>query len=79
VTAGLAAFLSDPEPFIDGTRELAATVGAEVVNPVVEQASADIDWMIVAIGVLMVGGLVLVWRSYLRHRIEVRRTIAASR
>jgi len=79
VAAGLAAFLADPEPFIDGTRELAAVVGENVVRPVVDRAAAGIDWMVVAIGVLVIVGLLLVMRSYLRHRVEMRRTAAGAR
>jgi hypothetical protein len=79
VTAGLAAFIADPQPFLDGTRDLASVVGENLVKPVVDRAAAGIDWMVVAIGVLMVGGLVLVLRSYLRHRVELRRVAAGAR
>jgi hypothetical protein len=34
VSAAMAAFLANPEPFIDGTRQLADTVAKEVVTPV---------------------------------------------
>jgi hypothetical protein len=79
VGAGLAAFLADPEPFINGTRDLASVVGENIVRPVVDRAAATIDWMVVAIGVLMIGGLLLVMRSYRRHRVEVRRAAAGAR
>jgi predicted Fe-Mo cluster-binding NifX family protein len=79
VGAGLAAFLADPEPFINGTRDLAAVVGENVVKPVVDRAAAGIDWMVVAIGVMVIGGLLLVMRSYLRHRVELRRAAAGAR
>jgi len=79
VAAVLATFVADPEPYLNGTRELAAVVGENLVRPVVERAAAGIDWMVVAIGVLTIGGLLLVMRSYLRHRVELRRAAVGSR
>ena len=40
VSATLAAFLANPEPFINGTKQLDETVAKDVVTPVPRQSSA---------------------------------------
>lgn len=80
VTAGLTAFLNNPEPFINGTADLAGVVGENVVKPLVEipgkvagEAAVRLDWTVAVIVVGMLFALTQVWRAYLRHRAELRR------
>lgn len=79
VTAALAAFVADPEPFLDGTADLAQTIGETVVLPlasipgqVAESAARSLDWTVVAVVAMMLGSLGLVWRSYRRSRTTLR-------
>lgn len=83
VGAGLTAFLADPQPFIEGTKDLASIVGENAVKPLVSAAgdaavevTKRVDWTIFAIVGLMAIALTSVWKSYLRHRAELRRTAA---
>ena len=79
VAAALTAFLADPEPFINGTRDLAQIVGENVVKPLAEvpgkvaaEAAVRVDWTIAVVVIAMAVALVQVWRSYLRHRAQLR-------
>lgn len=44
VAATLTAFLANPQPFIDGTKNLADVVGTNLVQPVVTAAANGINW-----------------------------------
>ncbi|MCE9603456.1 MAG: hypothetical protein K8U03_00980 [Planctomycetia bacterium] len=75
VTAGLAAFLADPKPFIDGTRDLSQAA----LQPLAEIPGAiarSMDWTLVAIVMIVVGcivgGGVVAWKMYLRYRHDMR-------
>jgi hypothetical protein len=76
VGTALAAFLANPEPFLDGTLDLTKIVAENTVKPLIDNASASLDWTVFAIVVVMAVALVQVWRSYLRHRAELRRVAA---
>lgn len=69
----LAAFLANPQPFIDGTAQLAQAAGESLVKPVATGIVAGVDWTVIGILVVMVVALGSVWRSYLRHRAAFRR------
>ncbi len=80
VTAALAAFVSNPQPFLDGTADLAQTVGENVILPlasipgnVAESAARSLDWTIVVVVAMTLGSLGLVWRNYRRHRAAMTR------
>ena len=80
VTAALAAFVSNPQPFLDGTADLAQTVGENVILPlasipgkVAESAARSLDWTIVVVAAMMLGSLGLVWRNYRRNRAAMTR------
>jgi hypothetical protein len=47
VAAALTAFLSDPEPFINGTRDLAQTVGTSLVQPIAQEIGKRTNWTFV--------------------------------
>jgi hypothetical protein len=81
-TAGLTAFLADPEPFLNGTRDFAGIVGENFVKPLAEvpgkvatEAALKIDWTIVVIVIVMAVALVQVWRAHLRHKAQRRAAV----
>ena len=51
----LTAFLANPKPFLDGTNQLAGTVGETAVKPVV-QAASGLIWALLALVALVLGG-----------------------
>ena len=55
VGTSLTAFLAKPEAFIDGTNQLASTVGDAVVKPLVQETGRAISSLIWAVLVLIVG------------------------
>ena len=69
VAAVLAAFLADPEPFINGAADVSKIVGENAVKPPasasgqsVTEAARGIDWTLVTIcGICLVGSLVGIW------------------
>lgn len=63
VAATLAAFLSDPEPFINGSRDLAQTVGTSVVKPIAEEVGKRTNWTLIILVLIGVGSGIL----YLRY------------
>ncbi|MGC3971472.1 MAG: hypothetical protein QM775_30265 [Pirellulales bacterium] len=73
VGATLTAFLANPQPFIDGTTQLAQAAGENFVKPVTEGIVGGIDWTVLAIVVVVAVALGGVWRSYLRHRAALHR------
>jgi hypothetical protein len=72
----LTAFLADPQPFLDGTRDFSQIVAENAVKPLAQGFAAGVDWTVLSVVVVMVVALVAVWRSYLRHRAELRRAAA---
>ena len=57
--AALAAFLADPEPFLNGTRDIAAVAGETVVKPVVGGVVTLVASGFAVLGVLIVAVAVL--------------------
>ena len=55
VGTGLTAFLAKPQAFIDGTSQLASTVGDAAVKPLVQETGRAISGLIWALLVLIVG------------------------
>lgn len=47
VAAALAAFLSDPEPFINGSHDLAQAVGTSLVQPIAEEIGTRTNWTLI--------------------------------
>lgn len=72
VGTALTAFLANPKPFIDGTTELAGTVGDAVVKPVIQETAQAVSWLVwtllVFVVVVPAGGLYLA----VKHPKEVR-------
>jgi hypothetical protein len=68
VAATLAAFLADPEPFIDGTVELTKAAG-ESIKPLATEIGKNADWTLVLPTLAVVGGLLIAFRLWLRQRL----------
>ena len=67
-----AAFLANPQPFIDGTVQLTDTVADKVVQPVASEVAKNANWSIVLpLLALMCAGYWVV-RSYLRQQLTAR-------
>jgi len=69
----LTAFLADPQPFIDGTRDLAQVAGETLVKSIVTEAAKSFDWTLLGLAFLTAAALLIVWSSFLRHRLQLRR------
>lgn len=61
VAAVLTAFLEDPKPFIDGTRDLAMTAAAPVAE-VAREAGRSVNWTVVVVAGTVCLVLFLLWR-----------------
>ena len=69
--AVLTAFLNDPQPFIDGTRDLAEVAGESLVKPLVQTVGSGVagrtDWTTVVGLSVVVLGVVVAWRMLLKR------------
>jgi hypothetical protein len=77
VTAGLTAFLANPQPFIDGTQRLATGVLENVAKPIAEtpgKVLSNADWTPVLLAIVAVVGVYLFTRNLLPKLLE-RRTV----
>jgi hypothetical protein len=66
VAAALTAFLYDPQPFIDGTRNLATVAGQPVADAVKEtarQSALHTNWTAVWITALVIAALLIILRA----------------
>ena len=63
VASGLAAFLSDPEPFINGTRDITAVMG-DVAKEPLREAARSTNWTVV----VLVGLILLAIAVWIRFR-----------
>lgn len=75
----LAAFLADPQPFLDGARDLAQVVAENAIKPLAEatgdvaQAAArQIDWTLFAVAAVAILGSLAALRVWLNHRLATR-------
>lgn len=68
----LAAFLNDPQPFIDGTVEVAEVAGQTLIRPVATEMSRGIagrmNWTLLGVATLGAGGLWISLRMLRRKR-----------
>lgn len=73
VTALLTAFLADPEPFIDGTKELVQSVASNVVTPLTEtlvkEAGPRTNWTLLSVTIVLASCGYLAFRTWLRQRL----------
>lgn len=68
IAATLTAFLANPQPFIDGTTDIAETVASNVVKPVVTEAAKDANWTLVLSILSIIFGSIVALKIWLRHR-----------
>jgi hypothetical protein len=62
VATALTAFLSDPQPFIDGTRDIAQSVGTSLVQPIAEEIGRGTNWTLVILALITIATLFVGWR-----------------
>lgn len=68
VGAALTAFLANPEPFINGTLDLANIAGEHLVKPVASAVARSLNWNYVLVPAAIVVGLWLAWRLLLKRK-----------
>lgn len=68
VAATLAAFLSDPEPFINGTRDLAQTVGTSLVQPIAQEVGKRTNWTLIVLTLIGIACGIIGLRYGLRRQ-----------
>jgi hypothetical protein len=77
VTALLAAFLADPEPFLDGTKELVQSVATGVVRPMAETLAKEVgprtNWTVLSVTIVLASCGYLAFRTWLRQRLAALR------
>jgi hypothetical protein len=59
VGTALAAFVANPEPFLNGTKEIAKIGGETVAKPLAEGVARGTNWTVVILAVLAAGGVLL--------------------
>lgn len=64
----LAVFVANPEPFLDGTMDLAEIAASQVAKPLVEQIGLRTQWTPVLMTIAAIVGL-LVWYKWPRSRV----------
>ena len=74
VAATLTAFLSDPEPFINGTSDLAQTVGTSLVQPIAQEVGKRTNWTVVILTLIGIACGVIGFRYWIRSQPRVATT-----
>lgn len=59
----LAAFLADPAPFLDGTRQLAQVAADQVVAPVAREIGRNTNWTLLGLVAILLAAGYVFWRS----------------
>ncbi len=67
VGTALAAFLSDPEPFINGTKELATVAANVAIEPIAKEIGARTNWTTTLCGLAMVCAMYFAFKQWLRR------------
>lgn len=68
VTAALAAFLADPQPFIDGTVDITRIAADSTVKPLAAEAAKRINWTVVGLAALGAVVVLVAARAWLSGR-----------
>lgn len=75
VSAALARFLADPQPFLDGTEDISKSVVENVGKPiasvpgqVAQVAAQNTNWTLLLVIAVVVIGAVIGFKAWLRHR-----------
>lgn len=66
VAAAMTAFLANPEPFINGTRDLAQIAGENIVKPVTSAVANSLNWNYIFVGLAGLIAVVLLVRAWRR-------------
>lgn len=81
VSAALVAFLADPEPFIDGTRDITTTAAESVIKPIADvpkeiasEAARRVNWTLIALFSVFVAGSIAGGAIWLKYRTRMRRS-----
>jgi hypothetical protein len=76
VTAGMTAFIADPESFLNGTRQLAQVIGENVIAPTVgavaEHVAPHVNWTLVTLIMVATLGTYSLLKYYIRQRFAAR-------
>ena len=67
VGTALAAFLSDPEPFINGTKELATAAATVALEPIAKEIGSRTNWTLTICGLAIVSMTYLAFKQWLRR------------
>lgn len=78
VATTMAAFLANPQPFIDGTVELTKAVSENIVKPVATEAAKNTAWTFVLPVFAIILGAVVALKVWLRHRRSISRFVPTS-
>lgn len=68
VGAALAAFLANPQPFIDGTKDITQFTVESLAKPVAAEVAKNANWTLVLPVVAVIAGLYFAFRFWLKHR-----------
>lgn len=68
VTAVLAAFLANPQPFVDGTVDLGSIATEKLAQPVATEAARQADWTWLGVTALAIAGGYAFFRAWLKHK-----------
>jgi len=74
--AALTAFLANPEPYLNGTRDIAQVAGESVVKPTVNGLFTTLHLALGVVGLLIVGGVILAWKYGLPRPERVKEFVA---
>ena len=66
----LAAFIANPEPFLDGAIQLTEVAGKEIAKPLAEEIGKRTEWTMVMLAAVAVAGL-LIWIKWPSRRTHV--------
>ena len=68
VSAALAAFIADPEPFINGVKDITKIAAENTVGKVAEEAARQTNWTLIILALLTLSAALIVVRLYWNQR-----------
>lgn len=68
VSGALVAFLANPEPFIDGTQELANVVAQSAIEPIAKEVGNKTNWTVTIITLALCAVGYLSFKTWIRQR-----------
>ncbi len=72
VGAGLTAFLANPQPFIEGTKDIASVVTTNAIAPMAEQVGQKTNWTLAIVALIGTSGAYLAFRRWLSRPLHRR-------